>query len=417
MCNVDSELFCSDTMSTTPLQVIICGGGNGAHVLAGVISSGVENLVTVLVVSKHAQERWNEAIKQTGFRVCYPDKQDIVQEPDKVLFNITKDVGIISTADVVILCLPAYGHQTYFDIITPHLQDTCIVVGMPGQPGFEYQCLQYLEKNRKICPVLSTETLPWACRISRYGSEVIVHGTKETVMASVMAHGNEGINRSTVVEQIQQLLGEKPKLKLVDHFLELTMHTKCSLNSPIMYAQWRNWQGQPLVDPPLFYQGIDETAAKYLQAVSDESLAIAEEIAKRCPKVNISRIGSLYKWLVDHYADQVEDKTTFLTTMRTNKAFAGLVHPMKRDKDGKYLPNFEYRYTTEDIPYGLVVFRAIATMIDVPTPTIDEIIYWGQKLLGKEFLVDGKLEGNDIGDTRIPSNYGCTSFEDLIKLT
>ena len=404
-------------MGKTPLRVVICGGGNGAHVLAGVISSGVENLVTVLVVSKHAQERWNEAIKQTGFRVCYPNKQDIVQEPDKVLFKITKDVGTISTADVVILCLPAYGHQTYFDIITPHLQDTCIVVGMPGNPGFEYQCLQYLEKNHIRCPVLSTETLPWACRISRYGSEVIVQGTKETVMASVMAHGNDSINRSTVVEQIQRLLGEKPKLKLVDHFLELTMHTKCSLNPPIMYAKWRNWQGQPLDDPPLFYQGIDETAAKCLQAVSDESLAIAEEMAKRCPTVNTSRIGSLYKWLVDHYADQVEDKTTLLTTMRTNKAYAGLVHPMKRDKDGKYLPNFEYRYTTEDVPYGLVVFRAIATMIDVPTPTIDEIISWGQKKLGKEFLVDGKLEGRDIGDTRIPSNYGCTSFEDLVKLT
>ena len=404
-------------MSETPLRVVICGGGNGAHVLAGVISSDVENLVTVLVVSKHAQERWNEAIKQTGFRVCYPNKQDIVQEPGNVLFNITKDVDTISTADVVILCLPAYGHQTYFDIITPHLQDTCIVVGMPGQPGFEYQCLQYLEKNHKRCPVLSTETLPWACRISRYGSEVIVHGTKETVMASIIVQSNDSINRSTVVEQIQRLLGKNPKLKLVDHFLELTMHTKCSLNPPIMYAKWRNWQGQPLDDPPLFYQGIDEIAAKYLQAVSDESVAIAEEIAKRCPKVNISRIGSLYKWLVDHYADQVEDKTTLLTTMRTNKAFAGLVHPMKRDKDGKYLPNFEYRYTTEDVPYGLVVFRAIATMIDIPTPAIDEIISWGQKILGKEFLVDGKLEGKDIGDTRIPSNYDYTSFEDLVKLT
>ena len=226
---MDSVLFCSDTMSKTPLRVVICGGGNGAHVLAGVISSGMENHVTVLVVSKHAQERWNKAIKQTAFRVCYPNKQDLVQEQDKVLFNITKDVGIISTADVVILCLPAYGHQTYFDIITPHLQDTCIVVGMPGNPGFEYQCLQYLEKNYKRCPVLSTETLPWACRISSYGSEVIVQGTKETVMASVMAHGKDSINRSTVMEQIQQLLGEKPKLKLVDHFLELTMHTKCNI--------------------------------------------------------------------------------------------------------------------------------------------------------------------------------------------
>ena len=403
-------------MSTTTTRVVICGGGNGAHVLAGVISSGTANRVTVLDVYDDENERWNDATKASGFRVCFPDKPDIYQAPGKVLFTITREVKVISEADVVILCLPAYGHQTYFDIITPYLQDTCTVVGMPGHPGFEYQSLQYLEQNLKRCLVLSTETLPWACRISKYGAEVVVQGTKETVMASLMLRGKEGVNRQAVAEKIQQLLGNKPGIELVDHFLELTMHTKCSLHPPIMYARWRNWDGQSLDNPPLFYQGIDEEAAKYLDAVSEESLAIARELSKRCLKVNVSQIGSVYQWLIDHYTEQIQDKSSLLTAMKTNRAYAGLVHPMKRTKEGKYLPNFEYRYTSEDVPYGLVVFRGIATLINVPTPVIDEIISWGQKKLGKEFLVDGKLDGKDVRSTRIPQTYGFRTFEDLLKL-
>lgn len=402
-------------MSKIPTRVTICGGGNGAHVLAGVISGGANNVVTVLDVYEDEKERWDEATKQSGFRVCFPDKTELFQKPDQILFTVTREVKVIAEADVVILCLPAYGHQVYFDIITPYLQDTCLVVGMPGHPGFEYQALHYLNQNTKGCLVMSLETLPWACRISKYGSEVIVQGTKETVMVSLMLRGKDA-NKTEKIEMVQNLLGGKPVLKLVDHFLELTMHTKASLHPPIMYSRWRNWDGKPFDAPPLFYQGIDEEAAKYLNAMSDETLEIAQAVAKLCPKVDVSQIGTLHQWLLDHYTGQIQDKLSLLTSMKTNEAYAGLVHPMKKTTEGKYVPNFEYRYTREDIPYGLVVFRGIANMVNVQTPVIDEIISWAQKMLDKEFLVGGRLEGKDISTTRLPQTYGFNSLEDLIAL-
>lgn len=403
-------------MSKTTTKVTICGGGNGAHVLAGLVSSGGNNIVSVLDVYEDEAERWNEQLRQLGFRVIFPDKTEIIQRPGEIMFSVTRDVQAVSDADVVIFCLPAYGHQTYFDIITPHLSDKCIVVGMPGHPGFEYQSKYYLDSFQKGCLVLSTETLPWACRISKYGSEVIVQGTKESVMASLIVRDKKDVDKSAQAEIIQQLLGRKPVVKLVDHFLELTMHTKASLHPPIMYSKWRNWNGKPLDNPPLFYQGIDEEAAKYLNGVSEESLAIASKIAKKCPTIVVSRIGTLYQWLLSHYTGQILDKSSLLTAMQTNKAYAGLVHPMKRTDDGKYIPDFEYRYTREDIPYGLVVFRGIATLVNVPTPVIDEIILWAQKRLGKEFLVDGKLTGKDLHCARLPQSYGYMSFQDLLAI-
>jgi hypothetical protein len=57
-----------------------------------------------------------------------------------------------------------------------------------------------------------------------------------------------------------------------------------------------------------------------------------------------------------------------------------------------------HRYFQDDIPYGLCVFRYLADLVDVSTPEIDRLIQWGQKIMQKEYLVDGKLNGKDVAD-------------------
>ena len=63
---------------------------------------------------------------------------------------------------------------------------------------------------------------------------------------------------------------------------------------------------------------------------------------------------------------------------------------------GQFIPNFQYRYLTEDVPYGLVVTRALGELINVKTPTIDEVISWAQHVMDKVYLIDGRLCGTDI---------------------
>ena len=68
---------------------------------------------------------------------------------------------------------------------------------------------------------------------------------------------------------------------------------------------------------------------------------------------------------------------------------------------------------TKDIPYGLVVTRGVATMAGVATPTIDMLIEWAQKNMGKEYLVDREFVGRDIKDTSAPQAFGLYSPQDL----
>jgi hypothetical protein len=43
------------------------------------------------------------------------------------------------------------------------------------------------------------------------------------------------------------------------------------------------------------------------------------------------------------YGKDIADKSTLLTTLRTNKAYANLTHPMKSTSSGKWVPDFMHR--------------------------------------------------------------------------
>lgn len=133
------------------------------------------------------------------------------------------------------------------------------------------------------------------------------------------------------------------------------------------------------------------------------------------PQVKKFKVEKVQQWLIDHYGDQITDKSTLLTTVRTNKAFDGLVHPMKKTSSGKYVPNFTYRYMVEDVPYGIVVQRAVAEMAGVKTPVLDEIITWAQGILGDEYIVNGKINEKLGANARIPQAYGLYTIEDILN--
>ena len=57
------------------------------------------------------------------------------------------------------------------------------------------------------------------------------------------------------------------------------------------------------------------------------------------------------------------------------------------------------RYFTEDIPFGLILIKSYAVKYKVATPNIDTIILWAQENMGKKYLTDGQLNGENIDET------------------
>ncbi|KAL4235529.1 hypothetical protein ACF0H5_003926 [Mactra antiquata] len=400
------------------LNITICGGGNGAHTFAG-ISSLVKNAnVTVVTIFENEAERWAETMGKNGFEVKFKGDKKVTIAPEDVKFKVTKEVkSVIPDSDLVVICVPAYTHNIYMNLISPYLNKNCPIVGMPGQPGFEYEALTILKEHGKTNTIMSIETMPWACRIIKYGECVEVLGTKDEVCYTLVDKlgGGTKVGQSHVEDVMQALLGSKPVLSRMENILKYTFLCRPTIHPPIMYAKWKSWDGLPLETPPLFYQGVDEEAVRYLDGLTEEVTQTAAALDNKFPELGFSGVSTMKEWLIDHYSDQISDKSSLLTCLQTNSAYDGLVHPMTKTSDGKFVPDFQYRYTREDVPYGLIVLRQIASMVEVSTPIIDEIIKWAETKLGTQYLKDGKLCNIDRKSGRLPLTYGITTIEEFFQ--
>lgn len=262
---------------------------------------------------------------------------------------------------------------------------------------------------------MSAESLPWACRILEFGRLVQILGFKETLGVSKL-QGSQSNCKGSPFDTVQKVLGPKPVLREIQNYIAVNLMAKSIIHPPLMYGKWSSYDGTPLKEKPLFYQGVDEKQAKLLSGVSDECIAIGKAIEKQIPGIDMSEVIHIFDWYLAYYADQITDKTNLMTAMQTNKAYDGLLHPMKGVENGQFVPDFSYRYTAEDVPFGLVVMKGIGELAGVATPVMDEIITWAQGKLQQEYMVGSQLSGKDVSKTRAPQRFGFKSVQQLFDV-
>jgi hypothetical protein len=280
---------------------------------------------------------------------------------------------------------------------------------MPARGGLDWCVDDVLDGTCKSVALFGLQTLPWACRIRQYGQEVAVLGTKQEVdMATSPAER---------ADEIATWLSGCLNVPMcpISSFLSLNLAGTGQLIHPgVMYGLFHGWDGQLYDSAPLFYHAVDEQTADVLQRLSDEVQALRVALENRFPGLDLSAVRPIYEWLIRSYDDAIADPSSLQSCFKTNRGYAGLYAPMRPAGEG-LVPDFESRYLTEDVPYGLVVMRGIADLAQVPTPMMDEVIVWAQERIGKEYLVDGKLKGRDIVDSRTPQRYGMITLDDLVS--
>ncbi len=408
------------------LTVVICGGGNGAHALAG-LAPTVSDFKEVYVLSTfpgEAEKFTAAAATQGGeIHVCRtkegPGGQDVIVKgkPSK----ITEDPSVVAKADVVVFVVPAFAHKGYLEAIKPHIRTSgskapgghVILGAMPGEGGFDIQAQHILGADIfNNITVFALETLPWAVRLSEYGKSVDILGTKYAVDMAVTPW-NMGRATTSVIQKL--VAHDHPKLTLVPSMLTITLSNMNQVLHPsITWGRYHKWDFvTPFDEPPLFYEGVDETTGVMLWKVSDEILEMKGFLEYKY-KLDLTGLRHIKNWMLRSYSDDIGDQSSFHRMINTNKGYQGLVHPMIKTDDGKYMPNFGYRYMTEDIPVGLVVTKGIAELCEIETPNMDVLIRFGEKVMNKTFLSHGKVDGPDVCLTRAPQAFGIKTIEEFI---
>mmetsp|Transcript_179587 Transcript_179587/g.436962 ORF Transcript_179587/g.436962 Transcript_179587/m.436962 type:complete len:372 (-) Transcript_179587:23-1138(-) len=364
--------------------------------------------VHILTVFSDEAERWNKKMQETGtFTVTRTHEDDSKSTVEAKPSLVTKDPAqAVPGSEIIFLPLPAFAHEGYLKEIAPHVSPGAIVVGMPSYPGFRWLVREALGNRADAVRVVGTDTLPWAARLTEYGASAEILGTKRQIL---MCGGD-----AETLEKVQACFGPLPKLTPGSGLTVDLAGPNPIGHGAIMYSTWHVWDGAPVDEVPLLYHGVDELSASIMEAMSAEVLRARDAIAKARPDLVLGDVKSIQDWLIASYPRQIQDPSTLRSCLLTNTAFSGLRHPMKKTEDGKFVPDFGYRYFTEDLPMGLVPLRGIAELVGVETPVMDKVIIWMQEKCGKEFLLGGRLVGRDVGETRAPIRFGIASMDQLI---
>jgi hypothetical protein len=389
------------------MRICICGGGNAAHVMAAHMSSREDLSVGIFAPFEDEAERFRSGLAASGNGVLCHARGSVARgKPDVVSERAD---AVVPDSDVVLIPLPSFAHVSTLRAIGPHLEEGCVVVALPGQGGFNWVARNILgpETASRVI-VAGTNQLPYQCRTIHYGREVDLIGYKRNIRVAT-----EPKERAAEVSTLLSDLIGVTRVDPVPNFITVTLTPANQVIHPtIMYGLFHDYT-EPLAEPPLFYQNTDDFTADVMTKTSDEVLAIARQVAalsgQQVP------VPGLDEMMREMYADELEDSRTMKSIFCTNRGYRGLRAPMVKTSDGRFAPDFGYRYLTEDIPRGQCVLKGVAQLAGVATPTIDRLIRWAGSVMDKEFVTsDGRLNPATLDETAAPQAFGFNTVEAIM---
>lgn len=392
-----------------PFTVLICGGGNAAQVATAMFSQRYECIAISFFADE--AERWKAAIPSEAGMSLKLDTGKTLKGSFPT--DVTNDPTVGAKADVIILAVPSFAHEEYFTKLGPHMKPGTVVAAMPARSGGDILFSKCLGAKAAEMTFVGFETLPWACRFTEWGQSATILGTKQSILAAV----TPASKTADSLGKLQGLFGVFPQITKSPNNLGISLRNPGQVIHPgVMYGRWSpeaGWDGKPVAEKPLFYQGVDDFTAGVLTGISDEVQAVARKMESMVKGLDLGDAATIYDWYMACYSDQIEDASTLKLAMNTCKAYVGLTHPCK-EEEGGFMPDLKYRYLSEDVPTGLCFSKGLAEILEVPSPTMDKVMMWAQECIGLEIMVDGKMCGKDIAKTRAPQGMGITTAEDFI---
>jgi hypothetical protein len=315
---------------------------------------------------------------------------------------------VIPTSDVLLIATPSFAYAPILRQIKDYLQRGTFIGVTPGQGGFDWVAQEILGASLSADIIFSAiMPMPFNCRITEFGHSVAVQTFKKHYRIGVVPE----LKKEEALAINRALFGDT---EFAGHFINCTLYPINAIIHPQrLYRLCKDWtpSGPPLKENPLFYESMDEESTMYMDKVNKEVIQICEALTTQGMEAKVPHILDFLRWVYPDVPGR-----SLVEIFALNDAYKGFRCPFKEVEDGEgWIPDFKNRYFTEDIPYGLCVYKGIADIVDVPTPMMNTVLTWAQTYMEKEYVVNGKLQGRDVGETTAPQRFGMTTVTDLIR--
>lgn len=327
--------------------VTICGGGHLGHVCAGFFAAQDDVKVRILT---RRPKMWSDMIEITD-----PKGKVFTGKLDCVTDN---PADALTEADMVLLCLPGFLIAKELRNIRTYLSLTTAVGTVVSSTGFFFRAFEILPKTQ---PLFGFQRVPFISRIKEYGHSADLLGYKPSLAVAI----EQCKDKESLRVKLEELF--KCHVNMLENHYEVSLtNSNPLLHTSRLYTMWRDYEDGMVYDiNPQFYCDWTDEASTLLLAMDDEFQELL--------KVLGVREGAI-PTVLDYYESC--DASSLTHKLRSISAFQGILSPMK-EVNGRFIPDFESRYFTEDFPYGLKIIFDLAHIKGVECPMIKMVYEWG----------------------------------------
>ncbi|MGI6666034.1 MAG: NAD/NADP octopine/nopaline dehydrogenase family protein [Bacillota bacterium] len=331
----------------------IIGAGNGGTAMAG-----------YLAMRGYVVNLWNRSAKpihdiETCGGIFLEGEIRGAAIPNKV----TTDIGdAVAGASVIMVTVPAFGHETVARLMAPHLSDGQIVVLNPGRTGgaLAFRATLWREGCTSSVTVAEANTFVYASRTVG-AARSHVFGIKKTVSVAALP-------ATRTIDVVRALRPAFPQFVPVENVMVTSLDNMGAVFHPVP-ALLNAARIDASVPFEHYTDGITPRVASVLEALDAERVSIAG--ALDVP------VRSALDWLRETYGIRADN---LYDAIQANKAYHGISAPT----------SLNCRYITEDVPYSLVPMLSLAQVAGVKTPAIRAAVNLASALTGEDYIAEGR---------------------------
>ena len=366
------------------MNVTIIGGGNIGMCLAGEISR-VKGYDVTIYASR--PEQFDDRIK------IVDDEKDITFWSG--LIHATDDLSeAVKDADVILCTFPSHLRKKLIAEMEAFVKPDAFVGFFPGYGGAELYCEPLMKKGVSI---FALQKVPYVARTKERGKVAGLMSKKDKILVAALPNNK--------TDEIAHLLEDMLLIKCarLKNYMAATLlpgnpllHTSGSV---IYLDDYK--PGQVFPEQIYYYQSWTDECSEFICRFSDEMMEVCDKLP-----IDLSEVDSIQKY---YESPTPQDLTRKFHSI---PSYYPLVLPMEKTAEG-YIPDFNSRFFTEDIPNGVCIIKALAQFVNVKTPTVDKVLDWYYRMTGKEYFRKDGSYGKDINETAIPQINGIDTLDKL----
>ena len=358
-------------------KITICGFGNVGKSLVHQLSKNFE--INVLTFSSDKKDKNIITVLNGGGVTLNNVINKIYTEPKECLEN----------TDILIITVPNFLREEIVKKVLPFLHKKLLICFIPGIGPSQFIANKYLKGYKVIC----LERVPYIVRAEN--ERVKITGDRKIIKYAPL-------DKKSNFDDLMKLMFGKDVQKIDYSSVTLTS-SNAVLHTTRMFGLFKKRENKIFKDKIYFYSDWDDKSSEIFQKCDNEIMKICEKLKEN--KVIDEEIISLMKYYESETPQQLTQK------LRSIEAFKNIRLPMLKIGENQYVLDKKVRFLTEDVPFGLLMFKGLAEILEIKIPSIDKVITWAQEILGEEYIKNHKIV--KFKNTGCPQNFGIFTIEDL----